>query len=124
MVGRGVSLRLGVLLAVIVSAAVGLTGAAFLQDQVERSHEHAADRAKALEEARTIAAQLERGAGVTRLTAFQELLVNDQLTVERRGLTIFRGPPRPGRELEVVVSARFREGLVRIADYTSTEAST
>ncbi|MGI8714717.1 MAG: hypothetical protein ACR2NR_16365 [Solirubrobacteraceae bacterium] len=94
MVARLVSLRLWLLTAMIASAVVGLGGAFLLYRHVERSSEHAADAAKARGEARTIAAQVQAGADGDDLAALQELLVNDQLTVQRAGHTVFEGPPR------------------------------
>ena len=56
MIARLASLRLWLLIAMIVSAAVGLGGAAVLFGQVQQSREQSSDRAKAREEARAIAA--------------------------------------------------------------------
>jgi signal transduction histidine kinase len=124
MLARLVSLRLWLLAAMIVSAAAGLGGASVLYTNVERSHEHAADAAKAFQEAKTIAAQIEAGAGGGRLTALQDLLVNDRITVQRGGRTVFQGPPRTGRAFELRVQAPFPGGVVRIADYSSPGPST
>ncbi len=115
------SLRLRLLLAMLISAAVGLAGAFLLYSQVERSKERAVDRAKALTEARTIAAQVRGGAGIATLQAEQELLPNDQIVVERGGRVLFRGPDRAGRDLESEVRATVPGGVVRLADYTSLE---
>ena len=101
MLARLASLRLWLLLAMTVSAAVGLGAAAVLFGYVQSSHEHAADAAKALKEARAIADQVQAGADAARLAAVQAVLVNDQITVIRGERTIFRGPVRPGRELEL-----------------------
>ena len=101
MLARLASLRLWLLVAMIVSAAVGLGAAAILFRDVETSHEHAADAANALTEARVIALQAQAGAGVARLADLQAVLVNDQITVVRGGRMIFRGPVRRGRELEL-----------------------
>jgi signal transduction histidine kinase len=124
MLARLASLRLWLLAAMIVSAAAGLGGASVLYTNVERSHEHAADAAKALQEAKTIASQVQAGADGARLSALQDLLVNDRVMVERGGRVIFQGPPRTGREFELRVQAQFPGGVVRIADYTSPGAST
>jgi signal transduction histidine kinase len=124
MLARVVSLRLWLLVAMIASACVGLAGAALLYGHVEHSHEHTADHAKALAEARTVAAQMQAGAGLARLTALQQLLANDRLTVERAGRVIFRGPAKPGRDLELAVRAPFTGGVVRLADYSSPATST
>jgi signal transduction histidine kinase len=121
---RLTSLRLRLLIAMIASAAVGLGAAAVLFRYVETSHEHGADSAKALKEARVIAGQVQAGADVARLAALQAVLVNDQITVMRGGRTIFRGPVRPGRELELRQQAPFPGGVVRIVDYSSLGAST
>lgn len=117
------SLRSRLLLAMVISAGVGLAGAFLLYSHVEQSKERAADHAKALTEARTIAAQVGGGASVATLHAQQELLPNDQIVVERGGRVLFRGPDRTGRELESVVRAPIPGGLVRLADYTSLENS-
>lgn len=119
MIARLVSLRLWLLTAMIASAVVGLGGAYLLYRQVERSSEHAADAAKARAEARTIADQVQAGADHDDLAAVQELLVNDQLTVQRAGHTIFAGPPRTGHQFELRGQAPFTGGVVQIADYSS-----
>jgi signal transduction histidine kinase len=123
MLARLASLRLWLLAAMIVSAAAGLGGASLLYTNVERSHEHAADAAKALQEAKTIAAQVQAGVDATRLAALQDLLVNDRITIERGGSVVFQGPPRTGREFELWAQAPFPGGVVRIADYTSPGTS-
>lgn len=124
MVARLASLRLWLLAAMVASAVVGLGGAFLLYRHVENANEHASDAAKALEEARTIAAQLEAGADRDDLSALQALLVNDQLTVRRAGRTIFRGPSRAGHRLELRARAPFSGGSVEIADYSSPGRST
>jgi len=123
MLARLLSLRLWLLAAMIISAGVGLAGAAVLYRHVERSYEYGADEAKALAEARVVARQVQAGAGVARLAALQELLLTDRLTVERAGRVIFRGP-RPGSHLELRVQAPFRGGVVRLADYSSPATGT
>jgi signal transduction histidine kinase len=120
---RLASLRLWLLVAMIASAVVGLVVAALLFPQVQASHEHVADAAKARSEARTIAAQVQAGAGRRELTALQRVLVNDRITVVRDGRTIFDGPVRRGRELELQEQARFPGGVVRITDYSSPTSS-
>jgi two-component system sensor histidine kinase BaeS len=112
------------LVAMIASAVVGLGAAVVLFKDVQTSHEHAADAAKARQEARTIAAQVEAGADTARLSALQKLLANDQITVYRAGRRVFQGPARTGREFELQVEVRFPGGLDRIADYASPESST
>jgi signal transduction histidine kinase len=124
MLARLASLRLWLLVAMIASAAIGLGAAAVLFRDVETSHEHAADAAKALQEARVIAGQVQAGAGVARLAALQGVLVNDQITVVRDGRAIFRGPVRRGRELELREQAPLPGGVVRVVDYSSRGAST
>ncbi len=123
MFARLLSLRLWLLAAMILSAGVGLAAAAVLYRQVENSHEHNADRAKALAETRTIARQVQAGADREDLGALQQLLSSDQLTVQRGGRVIFRGP-NPGSELELRVEAPFPGGVVRLADYSSPATST
>ena len=124
MLTRAPSLRYWLLVAMIASAVIGLGAAVVLFNQVQTAHEHAADAAKARQEARTIAAQVKAGADQGRLAALQELLANDQITVYRAGRIVFQGPARTGREFELQVEAPFPGGLVRIADYASTESST
>lgn len=124
MLARAPSLRFWLLVAMIASAVIGLGAAVLLFNHVQSSHEHAADAAKARQEARTVAAQVRTGADNARLTALQELLANDQITVHRAGRVVFRGPSRTGREFELQAEARFPGGLVRISDYASPESST
>jgi signal transduction histidine kinase len=124
MLTRAPSLRYWLLVAMIASAVIGLGAAVLLFNHVQAAHEHVADAAKARQEARTIAAQVEAGADQARLVALQELLVNDQITVYRTGRVVFQGPARTGREFELQVETRFPGGLVRIADYASPESST
>jgi len=123
MLARLASLRLWLLAAMIVSAAVGLGGASLLYRNLQLSQERAADAAQTLQEARGIAAQVQAGADVARVAALQALLVSDRLTIERGGRTIFQGPARPGHQLELRVSAPFNGGVVRIADYLAISAS-
>ncbi len=123
MVARLVSLRLWLLVAMVSSATVGLGGAFLLYRHVERSNSQAEDAAKARQEARVIAAQVQAGAGTVRLAALQDLLANDQLTVRRMGHTIFRGPPQAGRQFELRARAPFTGGVVQIADYSSPGSS-
>jgi signal transduction histidine kinase len=121
---RAPSLRYWLLVAMIASAVIGLGAAVLLFNQVQTAHEHAADAAKARQEARTIAVEVEAGADAARLNALQELLANDQITIERGGHTIFHGRKPVGRELELRVEAPFPGGVVRIADYSSPGSST
>jgi signal transduction histidine kinase len=121
MIARVASLRLRLLVAMLLSAGVGLAGAALLYSQVERSKERTADRAKALAEARTIASEVRRGAGAATLEALQQLLPNDRISVERDGRVLFRGPARTGREFETEVQVDLPGGRVRLADYTAPE---
>ncbi|MEO6857138.1 MAG: HAMP domain-containing sensor histidine kinase [Solirubrobacteraceae bacterium] len=108
----------------IASAVIGLGAAVLLFNHVQGAHERAADAAKARQEARTIAAQAQAGADTARLSALQELLANDRITVYRARRIVFQGPARTGREFELQVEAPFPGGLVRIADYASAETST
>ncbi|HEY3771516.1 MAG TPA: HAMP domain-containing sensor histidine kinase [Solirubrobacteraceae bacterium] len=121
MLARLLSLRLWLLAAMITSAGLGLGAAALLYANVEHSHEHSADQAKALAEARAVAGQMQAGADHADLTGLQQLLPNDQLTVKRAGRVIFRGP-NPGTRLELRAHAPFPGGVVGLADYTSPAA--
>lgn len=120
---RAASLRYWLLVAMIGSAVVGLVAAVFLFNNVETAHQHASDAAKARQEARIIALQVESG-DAAHLNASQMLLANDRLTVYRGGRLIFQGPPRPGRHFEERVEVPFPGGLVRLADYSSPNSST
>ena len=122
MLARAPSLRFWLLVAMIASAVIGLGAAVVLFNHVQTSHEHAADAAKARQEARTIAAQVQAGADMARLSALQELLANDQITIYRAGRVVYQGPARTGREFELQVEAGFPGGLVRLADYASPES--
>jgi signal transduction histidine kinase len=121
---RLTSLRLRLLVAMLASGAVGLGVATLLFRGVEHAHERRADAAKAKREARAIAAQLAAGAGMGRLAALQAVLIDDRITVIRDGRTVFRGPPRRGRELELRERARFPGGVVQIADYSAGDSAT
>jgi two-component system sensor histidine kinase BaeS len=107
----------------IASAAIGLGAAVVLFNHVENAHEHAADAAKARQEARTVADQVKAG-DAAHLSASQRLLANDQITVYRGGRIIFQGPRLTGRGLELQVQVPIPGGLVRIADYTGPGSST
>jgi signal transduction histidine kinase len=121
---RLASLRLWLLAAMIISATVGLGGAFLLYRHVESSHAQAEDAAKARQEARAIAAQVQVGADAYDLAGLQDLLVNDQITVQRAGRTIFAGPAHPARDFELRAQAPFRGGMVQITDYSSPGSST
>ncbi len=121
---RAPSLRFWLLVAMIASAVIGLGAAVLLFNHVQNSNEHAADAAKAQQAARTIAAEVQAGADASRLAALQELLPNDQITVEREGRIVFQGPARTGRDFELRAEARFSGGVVRLADYASPASST
>lgn len=120
---RATSLRYWLLVAMIGSAVVGLVAAVFLFNQVQTTHQHATDAAKARQEARTIALQVESG-DAAHLSASQLLLADDRITVYRGGRIIYRGPARKGRHFELRVAVPFPGGLVKLADYSSPEAST
>ena len=79
---------------------------------------------EARREAQTIAHQVQAGADGERLAAWQDLLGNDQVTIERGGKAIFQGPGPKGRELELRAEVPFSGGAVRIADYSSPGPST
>jgi signal transduction histidine kinase len=123
MIARLASLRLWLLVAMVVSAAGGLAGAAFLFRQVENSHEASDDRAKALQEARALARRLDAGGGIRIVAAAQSVLVNDRIILERGGRIVFRGTAHPGRQLESQVRAPFKGGVVRVLDYTGGASS-
>lgn len=119
MLARLASLRLWLLIAMLTSAGVGLAAAAILFSHIEQSDSFSADRAKALAEARSVAAQLQAGAGLGRLVGVQSVLASDQLTVKRAGRIIFHGPVEPNRERELTVTAPFPGGVVSLTDYSS-----
>lgn len=124
MLARAPSLRFWLLVSMIASAAVGLSAAVVLFNHVQSANEHAADTAKAQHEAQAFAAQVQAGADHARLAAMQELLPNDQVTIERDGRTTFQGRRPVGREFELQVEVPFPGGVVRIADYSSPRSST
>jgi signal transduction histidine kinase len=123
MLARLASLRMWLLVAMIVSAAAGLGGAAVLFASLEKSHEHSNDRKQARQEAHSIAAQIQGGTDTNDLPILQSLLVNDRIIVQRGGRTIFSGPPRRGREFELQVSAPFPGGVVHLLDYSGPSSS-
>ncbi len=123
MVARLVSLRMWLLVAMVVSAAAGLAGAAFLFQSVENSHSAAEDRQKASEEAHSIARQIQGGADRDDLLALQALLQHDQVTVMRDGRVYFQGHKHPGREIELRAKARFTGGFVQVTDYSGPAGS-
>ncbi len=123
MLARAPSLRFWLLVAMIASAVIGLGAAVLLFNHVETAHERAADAAKARQEARTIAAEVQGGADAARLAAFQEVLVTDQVTVYREGRIVFQGSPRTGLDFELNAEASFPGGVVTIADYASPQSS-
>ena len=88
------SLRLW-LLAAMITSSTWASGAPVLYRKVDQSSEQAADTAQALREARAIAAQIQAGAGVNRLAALQDVLVDDRFTVRRNGATVFEVRPGP-----------------------------
>ena len=75
---RAPSLRFWLLVAMIASAVIGLGAAVLLFNHVQSASERAADAAKAREEARAIAAEVEAGADQSRLAGLQKLLASDQ----------------------------------------------
>jgi histidine kinase len=121
MLGRVASLRVWLLGAMVVSAAIGLGGAALIYSALEHSREHSEDSARALNEARAIAAQAQSGADRRRLANLQALLDTDRVTVRRGGRVIFQGPARTGERFELQVQAPFRGGMVTLADYERTD---
>ena len=121
---RTQSLRYWLLVAMIGSAVIGLGAAVLLFNHVQAADEHAADASKARQEARLIAAQVQAGAGTARLSALQELLPTDQITVKRGGRIVFRGPARNEMEFELKAEAPFPGGIVTITDYAAPESST
>ena len=123
MLARMTSLRLWLLVAMVAISIVGLAGAFVVQSRFGHDDERS-DFAQALREARAIAAQVQAGAGVTRLAVLQDVLVDDRVTVRRGGATVFEGPARTGRRFELRVRAPFPGGVVQLADYSSPSPST
>jgi signal transduction histidine kinase len=121
---RAPSLRVWLLVAMIGSAVIGLGAAVLLFNHVQTTTAQAADAEKARQEAQTIAAQVQAGAGITRLNGLQALLAHDRIIVYRAGRLVFQGPARTGREFELQEQARFPGGLVRVEDYSGRELST
>ena len=118
MLARVASLRLWLLVAMVTSSIVGLAGAILVISKIDGPSERSADTAKALREARAVAAQVQAGAGVAQLAALQDVLINDRLTVRRGAATVFEGPARTGRRFELRVRVPFSGGVVEVADYT------
>ncbi len=123
MIARLVSLRMWLLVAMVVSAAAGLAGAAVLFGQVQHSQESVSDRAQALQRAHVIAAEVQKPGAVDRLRTMQAVLVSDQVIVERGGRTIFQGRSLAGREFELQVRVPFPGGAVTLRDYSKPGAS-
>ena len=92
MLARLASLRLWLLIAMIVSAAAGLVGAAFLFTQVENSHESTTDRTQARQEARTEAAGAARA--VRRRFTLYKMLVRLASLSAAVALAVWLGWPR------------------------------
>ena len=101
MVARLNSLRLWLLIAMIVAAAVGLGGAYLAYGKIETRQERRAERHEAARQAAVVAAQAAAGAGRRRFGALQSALPNNQLVVIRDGkrqtvkLTLGKRPARP-----------------------------
>jgi signal transduction histidine kinase len=123
MLARVTSLRLWLLVAMVTSSIVGLGGAFLVGSKIDQSSERSTDTAKALQVARRIANQLQAGAGVSRLAALQDVLVDDRLTVRQGGATVFEGPARTGHRFELRVRAPFTGGVVELADYTEPHST-
>lgn len=121
MLARLASLRVRLLVAMLVTACVGLTGAYVLVAGVDRRNELASDRRKAESTARSLAA-----IAATRtwreLEVAQAVLPNDRLLVYRGGRLVFAGP-RIVRDLELTVTVPFAGGRVVLEDHETPAAS-
>ena len=117
MKARLASFRLWLLVAVLTAGVVGFAGARMAIGRIERSNEHAADRAKDLQIARAIGAQVAAGADVRRLRIIQSVLPNDQILVYRAGRRLFAGPAIRGSDFELEVVTPFPGGRVLVRDY-------
>jgi signal transduction histidine kinase len=119
MIERLTSLRVWLLAAMLATALVTIVAGNFIIDRINASSEVAADRAKALLIARTIAAQVQHGTGVAQLRALQDVLPNDQLVVVQRDHTVFAGPSMTSLPLELTVSAPIPAGRVTLRDHSA-----
>lgn len=125
MLARLVSLRLRLLVAMVGTGLVALALAYVLVVHFQAGDDRAADQAKAKAIAEQLARRIARDqrdepddVNAEHLTAFQALLPNDQLVVERRGRRLYTGPGRRGQELEVTGRARFPGGSVTVRDHS------
>ncbi|HEX9041870.1 MAG TPA: HAMP domain-containing sensor histidine kinase [Trebonia sp.] len=119
MIERLTSLRVWLLAAMLVTALVTILAGNFIIDRLDSASEVAADRAKALQIAQAVAAQVQRGTGVAELRAVQAVLPSDQLVVVQHGHTVFTGPPKTGLPLELTVSAPLPGGQVILRDHSA-----
>jgi signal transduction histidine kinase len=117
MIERLTSLRVWLLAAMLATAVVTLVAGNFIVNRLSASSARAADQAKGLIVARAVASQVHGGAGVPQLRALQQMLPNDQILVIRHGSTVFAGPPRASRPLELTVHAPFPGGQVILRDH-------
>jgi signal transduction histidine kinase len=117
MIERLTSLRVWLLVAMLATAVVTLVAGNVIVNRLSASSARAADQAKSLIIARATAAQVHGGAGVPQLRALQQMLPNDQIVVIRQGRTVFAGPPRSSRPLELTVEAPFPGGQVILRDH-------
>ncbi|MDQ2813366.1 MAG: HAMP domain-containing histidine kinase [Actinomycetota bacterium] len=122
MIERLTSLRVWLLLAMLATALVAILAGNFITDRLNAGSEVAADRAKALLIARSIAAQVQRGNGAPQLRAVQEALPDDQLVVIQGGRTVFAGPSMARLPLELTVSAPIPGGRVILHDHSAPAA--
>lgn len=122
MLERLSSLRLWLLVAMVGTTLIAIAASNFIVRRLDASSEVAADRAKAEQVAGVVAARVRAGADADELAAFQQLLPNDQLVVVRGGETLFAGPARSPRSLELTVTAPVPGGHVLLRDYRSPSA--
>ncbi len=114
---RLASLRVWFLVAVLAAGAVGFAGARMAIGRIQQKEEHAADRAKALQIARAIAAQVKEGVDVRHLGIIQSALPNDQILVYLGGRRTFVGPAVTSSAFELEAASSFPGGRVVVRDY-------
>jgi two-component system, OmpR family, sensor histidine kinase BaeS len=116
---RLASFRVWFLVAVLAAGAVGFVGARMAIGGIQQREEQAADRAKDLQIARAIAAQVLAGADVRHLRIIQSVLPNDQILIYRDGRRTFAGPAVTRSAFELEATSSFAGGRVVVRDYHS-----
>jgi signal transduction histidine kinase len=114
---RLTSIRTWLLVAMVITAVVGVVVARFAIERIEHAREEASDSAKDREIVTAIARRVDAGAGPEQLEAMQAALPYDRIVVVRDGQRIFTGASPSTTELELSVSAPIRGGRVTLLDF-------